>query len=122
MATVQQVLDIARKELGTHEHPPGTNRVKYCDWYGVVGPWCAMYLSWVFHQAGMSLPASTSKGFAYTPAGAAWFRKQNRWTQQPRPGDVVFFDFPSDGVNRISHVGLVEEVRADGSILAIEGN
>jgi hypothetical protein len=34
----------------------------------------------------------------------------------------VFFDFPGDHVNRISHVGFVEEVRGDGSIVTIEGN
>jgi hypothetical protein len=34
----------------------------------------------------------------------------------------VFFNFPGDSVNRISHVGIVESVRPDGSIVTIEGN
>ena len=34
----------------------------------------------------------------------------------------MFFDFPGDGIDRISHVGLVEAVNGDGTIQTIEGN
>jgi hypothetical protein len=122
MTTPEQVLDRARSQLGVHENPAGSNRVLYCDWYGVVGPWCAMFVSWCTFQAGLPLPASTAKGFAYTPAGAAWFRRHGAWSERPAPGHVVFFDFPGDDVHRISHVGLVESVAADGTVLTIEGN
>jgi hypothetical protein len=59
---------------------------------------------------------------AYTPTFADWFRTHRQWGTAPRPGAVVFFDFPNDGVNRISHVGLVEAVNGDGTIQTIEGN
>lgn len=122
MATADDVLRVASSTVGEVESPPNSNRTRFCDWYGLTGPWCAMWVSWVFHHAGLPLPASTSKGFAYTPAGAAWFQKQGRWTTHPARGHVVFFDFPGDGVNRISHVGIVESVRANGAVLTIEAN
>lgn len=123
MATADQVLAAAAAELGTVESPANSNKTKYGRWYGAdANPWCAMFVSWIFAHQGLPLPASTSKGFAYTPAGAAWFQKQGRWTHTPRRGHVVFYDFPGDGVNRISHVGIVEKVNANGSIVAIEGN
>lgn len=117
------VLARARGQLGVAESPPGSNRVLYSDWYGLRGPWCAMFVSWVFFHEGLPLPATAPRGFAYTPSGAAWFKREGRWhTSRPQPGDLVFFDFPGDGVNRISHVGIVEQVMADGSIHALEGN
>lgn len=122
--TLERAVFEAEKWIGTVEQPPGSNKVPgVTDWYGLVGPWCAMWVSRVFWDAGLPLPASTSKGFAYTPSGAAWFKKQGRWhTSNPRRGDVVFFDFPGDNVNRISHVGIVTGVRPDGSIETVEGN
>jgi len=122
VTTAQQVLQRAQSQLGVAERPAGSNHVLYCDWYGVVGPWCAMFVSWCAFQEGLPLAASTSKGFAYTPAGASWFQRQGRWSDEPQPGHVVFYDFPGDDIHRISHVGLVESVEADGTIVAIEGN
>jgi hypothetical protein len=116
MTSVQQVLDRARSQIGVTEHPSGSNRTPFGAWYGIQGqPWCAIF-------EGLPLPATISKGFAYTPSGAAWFQHRRRWTSKPAPGHIVFFNFLGDGVNRISHVGIVESVRPDGSIVTIEGN
>ena len=117
MSTASRVLAVARAELGTREHPPGSNRVKYSDWYGLVGAWCAMFVSWVADQADA---ADLIPRHAWTPSGAAWFRGRGQWGTQPRPGALVFFEWP--GMGRISHVGFVEAVHADGSITTIEGN
>lgn len=125
MTTASDVLAVARNEIGYKESPKGSNRTKYGSWYGLNGePWCAMFVSWVFDKAGLRLPASTSKGFAYTPAGAAWFKKQGRWVSnistKAEAGDVVFFYWPNMG--RIAHVGIVEDVRPNGDLETIEGN
>jgi hypothetical protein len=40
----------------------------------------------------------------------------------PLPGDIVFFDFPNDGVDRISHVGIVVRDNGDGTVICVEGN
>lgn len=118
----ERILARARSQLGIHEQPFGSNRTPYCRWYGLIGPWCAMFVSWCFFHEGLPLAASTAKGFAYTPVGAAWFRRQGRWTRRPQVGAVIFFDFPGDGVDRISHVGIVERVNHDGSVTCVEGN
>jgi hypothetical protein len=121
MATAQQVLDVFRSQIGTKEYPANSNQTKYGRWYGLDGePWCAMFLSWCFYQAGEALPASTYKGFAYTPAGADWFQDRGRWGTTPRVGAVVFYKFP--GSERINHVGIVESYRAGGYLTCIEGN
>jgi surface antigen len=123
MTSVNQVLNRARSQIGVNEQPFGSNRTAYGAWYGVQGqPWCAMFVSWCTFHEGLALPATISKGFAYTPAGAAWFQRRRRWTNRPAPGHIVFFNFPGDSVNRISHVGIVESVRPDGSVVTIEGN
>lgn len=114
------VLNAARRELGTVEKPAGSNRTRYGATYGMDGvAWCAMFVWWVFRQA-RALPLIPKT--AYTPTFAQWFKDRRQWGSAPRPGAVVFFDFPGDGVNRISHVGIVEAVNRDGSIVTIEGN
>lgn len=123
MTSVNQVLNRARSQIGASEQPFGSNRTAYGAWYGLQGqPWCAIFVSWCTFHEGLPLPATISKGFAYTPAGAAWFQHRRRWTNRPAPGHIVFFNFPGDSVNRISHVGIVESVRPDGSVVTIEGN
>jgi hypothetical protein len=114
------VLDVARRELGTVESPANSNRTKYGAAYGMNGvAWCAIFTWWCFREAGLSgLVPKT----AYTPTLANWFKQRGRWGIHPRRGALVLFDFPNDGVNRISHVGIVEAVNSDGSIVTIEGN
>lgn len=119
MTTPQQVLDIARSQLGTTDS--GNNHTKYGAWYGADGQaWCAMFVSWVFDQAGLRLPATTAKGFAYCPYGVSWFKGQGRFlTSGPVVGDVVFYSWAHNGV--ADHVGIVESLVPKG-VIAIEGN
>lgn len=119
--TSKQVLDLARSQLGTHEVPANSNRTKYSIWYGIIGPWCAMFVSWVFAKAGDALEITTSKGFSYCPFGVAWFKKKGAWASKatrPKPGWIVFFDF----IGRPSHTGIVEGIATDGRIICLEGN
>jgi hypothetical protein len=126
MATAAQYGALMRSQLGVKENPPGSNQVPYSAWYGVAAPWCQMFQNWAHVRLGMTPPGyvagTVPKGSAYTPTCADWFRRLGRWTTRPTAGALVYYDFPGDGVNRISHVGWVEEVRPDGSIVAIEGN
>lgn len=126
MTSLDRVLQVARGQLGYYRKP-GTN-TKFGEWYArEVGnkvynnaQYCAMFVSWVAWQAnvlGVAYPLH-----AYTPTGANWFRSKGRWvdgTKGVKPGDLVYFKFP--GMNRISHVGIVESVEAD-SVVTIEGN
>jgi peptidoglycan hydrolase-like protein with peptidoglycan-binding domain len=121
MVTPSQVLQIAAREIGYRESPPGSNGNKFGRWYGMdYQPWCAMFVSYCFYNAGLPLPITTPLGFAYCPYGVKWFKNKGKLSQAPEVGDVVFYDWQNDGVS--DHVGIVETVNADGSIVAIEGN
>jgi hypothetical protein len=123
-ATSKQILDKFRGELGQHEEPANSNKTKYGAWAVAEGhkgmqgvAWCNIFISWGFEDL---LPF-----FAYTPSSAQYFKDRGAWipkTERPKPGDLVWFDFPNDGVNRISHIGIVEGLLADGRVATIEGN
>ena len=119
-ASAADVLATARSQIGTVERPAGSNRTPYGAEYGGDGQaWCAKFVWWVFRK---SLASSLIPKAAFTPTFARWFRDKGQGGNTPRPGAVVFFDFPNDRMHRISHVGLVEAVNSDGTITTIEGN
>jgi len=117
------VLALATSTLGYKESPPGSNINKFGAWYSVNGqPWCACWVSWVFYHAGLPLPATTPKGFAYCPYGVKWFKDKGKFYKSPKVGDIVFFDWSGGRDGVADHVGIVEKVNSDGSITTIEGN
>ena len=116
MSTAAQVLALARKELGYNEGRNNDNKYAKQAGHANNQPWCASFVVAIMRAAGITLPSES----AYTPAMANGFRKANRWVTKPSPGAVVFFQWPRMG--RIAHVGIVESVRPDGSIVTIEGN
>lgn len=95
---------------------------RYGEWYGdPYGDWCAMFVSFCLHYAGITedqVPLDANcqswigqfeaRGQFAAPAG-----------YDPRPGDLVFFDYDHDGVS--DHVGIVAE-RPEGQVVTIEGN
>ncbi|WP_129337111.1 peptidoglycan-binding protein [Cellulomonas endophytica] len=120
VATADAVVAAAASQIGYFVRPGGVT--KFGSWYGLPqGQWCAMFVSWSANEAGA---LDIIPKHAYTPSGVAWFQARGRWHGGPagiRRGDVLYFDFPG-GPRRVSHVGLVESVAADGSVLTIEGN
>lgn len=117
MNTAQDVLDVARSQLGVVENPPGSNQVMYATWAGIPGlAWCGAFVCWCLEKAGaLDIPR-----FVWTPSGAQAYQDRGRWDRTPTLGDVVFFTWPEAG--RICHVGFVEAVREDGGVVTIEGN
>ena len=122
MATVSELLEIARRQIGVKESPPSSNNVRYNTWYygrevsGSAYPWCAVFAAWVFDQAKVKLPIRTASCGSLMRAA----QSAGCWvTGDYRPGDVVIYDFP--GGAKTDHCGIVESV--DGTyISAIEGN
>ena len=123
MATAENLLDLARAELGTVESPANSNRVKYNTAYygrevsGSSYAWCAVFLWWLFREAGASELYYGGGKTAYCPTLLSFHRGQ--WVTDYRPGDIIFFNF--SGKSNAQHVGICESY--DGTyITTIDGN
>jgi len=60
--------------------------------------------------------------FSLCSDGVAWFQQHGQWqdgSYTPKAGDIIFFDWESDGNS--DHVGIVEKIE-DGIVYTIEGN
>ena len=117
MSQLNKFLEVAKAELGYIEGP-ADNQTKYQK---PNQAWCGAFVNWCAKQAEVKIPNCT-----YTPAGATAFMDKKAWTlseeADPQPGDIVFFDFPGDALDRISHVGIVITNNGDGTVTCIEGN
>lgn len=115
-----KVYETAKSQIGVEESPAGSNRVKYSDWYGMVGPWCAMFCSWCSDKVGGKFH------YAYTPyvvrdarAGVNAMRVVS--ASEVRQGDFVLYDWERNGV--ADHIGVFEGwVSKYRTFTAIEGN
>lgn len=120
--TAAALIEVAQKEVGTIEGPKD-NETKYGAFTKAnFLAWCGSYVMWCANQAGVKVPNTVS-----TVAGAAAFKKMGTWFeadcgQSPQPGDILYFDFPGDGVDRISHVGICKGIDSDGVVTTLEGN
>ena len=122
--TAEKILEIARKELGTKEFPPNSNRVKYNNAYygreisGSSYAWCCVFVWWVFREAGAPELFYGGGKTAYCPT-LQKFHKAQAVKGDYRPGDVIFFNFT--GKSNAAHVGICESF--DGTyITTIDGN
>lgn len=122
MATAEKILEIARSQIGTRESPANSDNVKYnTAYYGreVSGkyPWCAVFVWWVFREAGAPELYYGGGETAYCPTLMSFHKKQA--VTDYRPGDIVFFNF--SGRSSAGHVGICESW--DGTyITTIDGN
>lgn len=127
----------AIKELGTRESPSGSNLTEYGDWYGENGvPWCAIFCTWCYEHGAKDAGFKDSPSFVSLAASGG---DSDRWdyvpyivsdarngrhglsvTSQPKPGDMVCYDWNQNG--EFDHVGLVEKRTGDNTFTAIEGN
>jgi hypothetical protein len=117
VSQLNKFLEVAIAELGYIEGP-ADNQTKYQK---ANQAWCGAFVNWVAKQAGVKIP-----NCVYTPAGATGFMDKKAWTlaeaAEPQPGDIAFFDFPGDALDRISHVGIVIKNNGNGTVTTIEGN
>jgi hypothetical protein len=119
--SVARLIQVAKSQVGYIEGPKD-NETKYGAYTKAnFQPWCGSFVNWCANEAGVKMPNTV-----YTPAGAQAFMKAGTWqpveTATPAVGDICYFDFPSDGVDRISHVGIVIKDNGDGTVWCIEGN
>lgn len=84
-------------------------------------PWCACYISWALEECSGYLEGEAPR-FANVDSFWVEFVTTDRWkTEDPRPGDVIFFDWVVDSEKNAQHVGVVLAVE-NGWIYTVEGN
>ena len=111
------VVDIALSQVGNVGGKP------YWQWYGFNSrvEWCAIFVSWVFNQAGYLNTAVPKFSTCHTQ-GVPWFKSMGLWKEKgyiPKAGDVIFFDWEQDG--HTDHVGIVEK-SDEKNVYTVEGN
>jgi len=116
----------AYKYIGMSEQPPGSNKVMFSEWYGMTGPWCAMFVTYCF-VASKSKSFIKGSKYAYCPyvlADAKAGRNGLRVVPKSdvRSGDIVLFDWNKDGTS--DHIGIVDKppVKKNVRFSTIEGN
>lgn len=129
MTTPASVIALAEREVGYIEQGGADGRsgniTKFGAWFGWNGaPWCAMFLSYKFAEAGMPITGGqTSRGFASCELWLEWAKRMGTFTRTGRgrfyPGDVAFCQFDSDLA--ADHVFLITDTKSD-SVLSVEGN
>ena len=117
------MVEIARRELGVTEQPPGSNNSPRIAEYRTAtrgapgpGPWCAYFLSWVARQAGIPI-GEQGQGYGAVDSVWAWAGRTGRAAApgsgyRPKPGDLMVWH---------GHIGLVERVEGS-TVHTIEGN
>jgi cell wall-associated NlpC family hydrolase len=115
-ATVRtDIVSIANGQLGTGEDPPGSN----CTPYGPCEAWCALFATWTWRQAGISIPKYDFTGDIYTwGQGKGRAHSTNTGMQ---PGDIVLYGTGPQNTDTSLHTGIVVAV-GTGTITTVEGN
>ena len=128
MAGVNDLLELARSQLGVKEAPAGSNRVKYNTAYygrevsGGAYPWCCAFIWWLFREAGAPELFYGGGKTASCTTLYGWYKRQGQAVEKVelRPGDLVFFNF--DGNPAVmNHIGICESVEP-GYVTTIDGN
>ena len=121
----EKVAKIAMQEAALKVKEVPVNKTKYGHWYGLDGqPWCAMFVSWVFNQAGLvNLINQSPKGYAGCESFEAWAKK-NKMTvpvKDVQTGDILLFDFNKEG--KSIHTGIAVGYNVHTHLIdTVEGN
>ncbi len=101
------------------------NYTKYGEWYGTNGqPWCAIFVSWCAHRAGVS--TSVIPKYSVCTTGMDYFKDANCFYYSsayngnyiPRIGDIFF---TGSSKTSSSHTGIVVAVSST-QITVVDGN
>ncbi|TDD80623.1 CHAP domain-containing protein [Actinomadura darangshiensis] len=135
--TAAEAIKLARSQVGVEEDDGG--ETKFQKWYMGTSRahetlardggdldgysdanWCDMFVSWIGDQIGFGDQIGSD---AWTVAHARWFKENDRWGTDPKPGAIVFYAWDGGkSMSDIRHVGMVVEKVDDGTIETIEGN
>jgi hypothetical protein len=117
--TVERFLEEAKSHLGYKTRPSGLSdfgqRVGY---NGHDIPWSGAFVDVVARDSGIFIPACV-----YTPNALAEAIYSRRVKNIPRPGDIVFYNFPTATGFGMPHIGIVTDVsrwKTEKIFIAIE--
>lgn len=116
-----EIVTVALSQVGNVGGEP------YWSWYGFENrvEWCACFVSWAANECGYIEAGVIPKFAACASQGVPWFQERGLWqdnSYEPRPGDIIFFDWDDGGQDGESdHVGIVEKVE-NGRVHTVEGN
>lgn len=123
---VDKILELALKQVGIKDDPVGSCNNKFNAAYygGAVNnrllAWCVVFIWWLFKECGMSGQFYGGKKTASVSAVYTFYKQKGLLVNKPKPGDLVFYDFTKNGTP--DHIGIVYDVKDNGSVVAIEGN
>jgi hypothetical protein len=111
----KKLIPIAQAELWVREETGKNDGKRIEEYQAAAGlkkgdPYCAAFISWVFKEAGYSVPRTGWSPSLFPVA---------KLVKAAAPGNVFGIYFPS--LKRIAHCGFVEGVNGDW-ITTIEGN
>ena len=118
----REIVAVALSQLGNIGGEP------YWVWYGFGSQvdWCACFVSWCANECGY-LERGVIPKFASCAVGIQWFQTRGQWQDgdyEPRPGDLIFFDWNDKGMGQDGipdHVGIVQKME-NGIVYTVEGN
>ncbi len=130
MSSGKAFLAACQAEVDEGEHPGGEKYWRFMGFSSRVS-WCASFMSYCADKAGLSegnpLPksASVATWMVGVKGKQHYARDYAAGTESytPKAGDIIiWYNGIGGGPSGISHVGVVEEIDADGVIHTIEGN
>jgi hypothetical protein len=127
-ATVEELLKIARAQIGKKEDPEGSNSGDEINQFNGdrKEPWSAAGIAWCFREIGAPLPAdkipfpgtggsNPAHSISAEYGAELWAKALGAWFQEPQAGDIVVYS--TSNSNNISsanrHVGIVNRVNGD---------
>jgi hypothetical protein len=111
------ITSLAESQVG----PDASNtQGAFCNPYGPCEPWCALFVTWVWENAGVPVPSLPFTGSIYS-----WAAAHGRILPAnvlAAPGDAVLYGTGPQSTGTSLHTGIIIEVWPDGAVLTVEGD
>lgn len=120
-----EIIRLAKQQIGTKEEPSGSSNVKYNTLYyggqvnGSQFHWCVVFIWWLFRQLGKSSRFYGGEKTASCGTYLSWARSQGIAISKPKIGSLVLFSWNNNG--KPNHIELVTGF-SESTITSIGGN
>lgn len=119
-----RVIEAALTDLAYTENPPGSNKTKFGEWYGINGvPWCVQAQAYWYNKAGEFQAFMGGEKTASCRQLLAWHKQHGHVLadkNQIDVGDLAILNF--SGTQETQHIGLVVNKIGYGFFHTVEGN